>query len=75
MKINNIEYTIRELTMEEGFEVIGDGQVNIPDLIRACVLIDGEQAKPGQISMRVANKLMTEVMRVNGMTEDGEGNV
>ena len=74
MKINNIEYTILELSMEEGFEVIGDGQVNIPDLIRACVLIDGEKAKPGQISMRVAQKLMPEVLRVNGMSEDGEGN-
>ena len=74
MKIDGIEYTVRELTMEEGFEIIGDGEIKIPELIRACVLIDGVAPEVGQLSMRVAQKLMPEVLRVNGMSEDAEGN-
>jgi len=74
MKINGIEYTVRELTMEQGFAILKDGELDVPSLIRASILVDGQPAQEGEIPMRVAQKLMPEVLKANGLEEREPGN-
>lgn len=75
MEINGIDYQIKELSMEDGFALLkeNDGVIDIPTLVRASVLIDGQPAGDGDISFAVAQKLMAEVLRINGL-EATEGN-
>ena len=74
MKIDGIEYEVRELTMEQGFAILKDGELDVPSLIRASILVDGQPAQEGEISMRVAQKLMPEVLKANGLEERDPGN-
>ena len=74
MIIDGVEYEVRELTMEQGFAILKDGEMDVPSLIRASVLVDGEPAKEGEISMRIAQKLMPEVLRVNDLEGREPGN-
>jgi len=74
MKIDGIEYEVRELTMEQGFAILKDGELDVPSLIRASILVDGQPAVEGEISMRVAQKLMPEVLKANGLEERDPGN-
>ena len=75
MKINGVIYEIRELSMEDGFALLNenDGALDIPSLVRASVLIDGQPAGEGDISFGVAQKLMADILRINGL-EATEGN-
>ena len=74
MKIDGIEYEVRELTMEQGFAILKDGELDVPSLIRASILVNGQPAVEGEISMRVAQKLMPEVLKANGLEEREPGN-
>ena len=74
MKIDGIEYEVRELTMEQGFAILKDGELDVPSLIRASILVDGQPAVEGEISMRVAQKLMPKVLKANGLEERDPGN-
>ena len=74
MKIDGIEYEVRELTMEQGFAILKGGELDVPSLIRASILVDGQPAVEGEISMRVAQKLMPEVLKANGLEERDPGN-
>ena len=75
MKIKGVEYTVKELSMEEGFHLFGSsGELDIPALIRASVMIDGVPAKEGEISLGVAQKLIPEVLRANGLEAEEGGN-
>lgn len=69
IEIDGDSYEIIEMPMEEGFEAIGDGSVNIPALIRASVKINGEPAQTGQISLKTAKMIMPDVLRINGLEE------
>ncbi len=73
IEIDGDSYEIVEIPMEEGFNAIGDGSVNIPALIRASVLINGEPAKSGQISLKTAQLLMPDLLKINGLEEKPTG--
>jgi len=72
--IDGATYTVRELSMEEGFPLFSaEGKLDMPSLIRAAVTIDGRTPEKGEISLSTAIKLMPHVNELNSFG-GGEGN-
>jgi hypothetical protein len=74
MIIDGKKYEVKELTMEQGFAIMSGGELDVPTLIRASITIDGRPAGEGEISMKVAQKLMPAVLKANGLEDNSEGN-
>lgn len=76
VKIEGVEYTIQELDLETGFQVMAeDGSLDIPNLIMASVLVNGKKPEPKSIPFRHGNQLLGPVLKLNGMKPvDDEGN-
>ena len=68
-------YSAREIPLEAGFAFIqGDGSVDMAGMMMAAILIDGEPAAEGEVPMKIGMKLMPEIMELNGLDGEEEGN-
>jgi hypothetical protein len=76
LEIDGNQYTVREVTMEEGFPLIsaGSGNLDMPGLIRLATTINGKPAAEGDISFATSMKLMPVVMKLNTFVGGAEGN-
>ena len=73
VKIGKRTFEVRQLTMEEGYAMIGKTggeELDIPTMINACVTQNGKPLKPNTLSFQDANTLLPTVLELNSANLD-----
>jgi hypothetical protein len=69
VKINNVEYTIKELSMEQGLSVLNikTGEPDIGKIVSMSVSVGGHPVVLSEIPLRDGMQLIPSLLKINGL--------